>query len=238
MRIIGLFLLAILMLFSTAQATNITHHAIYKGYNEEQGYPFDLSTNFTDFDPEVVSWLFLENLTEGDSVTWEFYMPNGDIFFKDELYINFSEETGWAYNSNPTKQFLSIPGQWKVVIYINDIKKAEDSFYVTNVEFPNYLIGSIIILFVFLASLMYKMKIGHEILYRFKYILFEEKVSKWIKLYSIVWFPWAAFWTLISITMIWTPSEDSIYYILSLSIGIFLLFVILPLIPIYLSKPE
>ncbi len=57
----------------------------------------------------------------------------------------------------------------------------------------------------------------------------DEKVSIWTKLYAIIWFIWASFFTLIMI--FWFPSS---LYPLEVSIFTYLIFVVLPFLPIYL----
>ena len=70
-----------------------------------------------------------------------------------------------------------------------------------------------------------------------KCVLSDGGVSKWLKLYAILWIPWAAFFSLVCLVGIFSPGEDSFFYNLFMVITIFLIFVIMPFLPIYfLSK--
>lgn len=70
-----------------------------------------------------------------------------------------------------------------------------------------------------------------------KCVLSDGGVSKWLKLYTILWIPWAAFFSLVCLVGIFSPGEDSFFYNLFMVITIFLIFVIMPFLPIYfLSK--
>lgn len=73
-----------------------------------------------------------------------------------------------------------------------------------------------------------------------KYVLYEGEVSKWLKLYTILWlFPWAVFWCLLCLVGIFSPGEDPFFYNLFIVAIIFLIFVIIPFLPIYLiAKPK
>ena len=82
-------------------------------------------------------------------------------------------------------------------------------------------------------------KIVFGILQVFKYVLYEEKVSKWLKLYTIIWIPWAALCTLLCLLGILVRGENSFFVDLVIVTIFFLLFVIIPFIPIYiLAKPK
>ncbi|MHA1410933.1 MAG: toll/interleukin-1 receptor domain-containing protein [Candidatus Odinarchaeia archaeon] len=82
-------------------------------------------------------------------------------------------------------------------------------------------------------------KIVFGILQVCKYVLYEEKVSKWLKLYTIVWLPWTALCTLFCLAVFFTDNEYSFFYNLIMTTIVFLLFVIIPFLPIYiLAKPK
>jgi hypothetical protein len=71
------------------------------------------------------------------------------------------------------------------------------------------------------------------ILQMFKYVLYEEKVSKWLKLYTIMWLPWAALCTLFCLLGILV--NDEFFSDLLVAAIIFLIFVIIPFMPIYIG---
>ena len=76
-------------------------------------------------------------------------------------------------------------------------------------------------------------KIDFGILQVLKYVLYEGEVSKWLKLYTILWLPWAALCSLVCLAVIFSP-EDPFFYNLFIGAIIFLIFVIIPFLPIYL----
>ena len=77
-------------------------------------------------------------------------------------------------------------------------------------------------------------KIVFGILQVFKYVLYEEKVSKWLKLYTIIWIPWAALCTLFCLVGLLASDEHSFFIDLAVVAIIFLLFIIIPFMPIYI----
>jgi hypothetical protein len=70
-----------------------------------------------------------------------------------------------------------------------------------------------------------------------KYVLSEGGVNKWLKLYTILWIPWAALCSLLCLAILFMDGESPFFFNLFMDAIVFLLFVIIPFLPIYfLSK--
>jgi hypothetical protein len=81
-------------------------------------------------------------------------------------------------------------------------------------------------------------KIVFGILQVFKYVIYEKKVSKWLKLYTIMWLTLAALFNLFCLVS-YTPGEQSFFIDLVEATILFLLSVIIPFLPIYIiAKPK
>jgi hypothetical protein len=74
-----------------------------------------------------------------------------------------------------------------------------------------------------------------RILQVFKYVLYGEKVSKWLRLYTIMWLLWAALWTLLCLDGFFVDDEHSFFVDLVSVTIVFLFSVIIPFLPIYLT---
>jgi hypothetical protein len=78
-----------------------------------------------------------------------------------------------------------------------------------------------------------------RILQVFKYVLYGEKVSKWLRIYTIMWLLWAALWTLLCLDGFFVDDEHSFFVDLVSVTIVFLFSVIIPFLPIYiLVKPK
>ncbi len=129
-RTFEIYAVAVLMIFIQAQAAyagDISHHGMYRNFGE--GFPIDKTNNFSSSDNKVVSWVDLVNMKKGDVIIREYYSPNGELYFTDRYEVNWSY-SGWNQHNLPVIRYLHEPGKWSVEIYINGIKKVNDSFYV------------------------------------------------------------------------------------------------------------
>lgn len=166
-----IFLVSFVILqMANVQAGEIVRHGIYKDYNQEKGYPIDKAYNFTILDEKVVSWIDLINMSEGDIIRREYYDPSGRLFEVDEYKIDWSG-SGYAIKYYLVPR-LYTPGLWKIIIYINGVEKATDTFYISDdptISKPGNLILYIIVIIPFLIiGLIYKRKILPVVEYSYR----------------------------------------------------------------------
>ena len=153
-------------------------------------------------------------------IDWQGTLPNPEF---DLLLKSVTEIVG-------QKEPLEVPNG---IIISKPIEKGKTDTEVKKIEF-----GILHVLKHAIYKGMFMIRIcvigGIKIL---KYVLYDKEVSKWLKLYTILWIPWAALCSLFCLAILFVDAESSFFINLFICASVFLLFIIMPFLPIYfLSK--
>jgi len=105
-----------------------------------QGIPINTTDSFTTNDDTVVSHIQFVNLSGTHRLRWEWYTPDMTLYQKtDNFPIKTSRNTfakqGSASHKIPIKGAIpeTLPGRWKVNVYLNDAMIASTSFDIEKV---------------------------------------------------------------------------------------------------------
>jgi len=110
-------------------------------------YPGDV---FSSEDRVVVSYTKFGNLHGEHKVKWQWYAPDGNLYFSTKNYTiqttkkKYAEEaTVWHKISVKDEKAEELPGKWKVVVYMDDavisskiFKIVDDSKFIVDVNIP------------------------------------------------------------------------------------------------------
>jgi hypothetical protein len=112
----------------------VTHHGMYLAIDNttQPTSPVELTDTYTDLDSQVIQFLDVVGIKDGDIVEWKFQSPEGaivsDMTIKNRFQGNFTKTV--LYCRQPIRYFLSQTGQWSVTFSINGKDLASDTFTV------------------------------------------------------------------------------------------------------------
>ena len=93
---------------------------------------------FLDTDSQATVWFYYENVSQGDNFKWKWYEPSGN------LYKSYETSYIWDWTSGCWMNYIfiksggaaSIPGEWQVKVYRNDILLFTKTFTITDTTPP------------------------------------------------------------------------------------------------------
>lgn len=92
--------------------------------------PIGQTNQYTDLDSNVIQFLDVSKMHDGDIIEWKFRSPKGevvsDLSIRNRFKGNFSKTVFYCHQ--PVRYFLTQPGQWSVSFSINGKEKAMDTF--------------------------------------------------------------------------------------------------------------
>ncbi len=90
------------------------------------GVPVGRTSNFFNNDKQVVAFLSLDDVTGSHTIRWEWIAPDGGIYLVSSDYsitVNkgkyLPKLTAWHRISINYEPAADIPGDWKVVVYVD-----------------------------------------------------------------------------------------------------------------------
>ncbi len=85
-------------------------------------------------DEKVVTWLrFSYNSPENFSLKWKWITPEGKLYHQGEVKMeagSYSNYRTWYWIKIKGNYASQLPGEWKVMVYINDIFLTEKNFFI------------------------------------------------------------------------------------------------------------
>jgi hypothetical protein len=127
----------------------VTHHGMYLTIDNstQPSAPVGLTDTYTDLDSQIIQFLDVINMKDGDIVEWEFRSPEGmvvsNLTIKNLFQGNFTKTV--FYGRQPTRYFLSQPGQWSVTFSVNGKALARDNFTIVvtaKTSLPSTMVGT------------------------------------------------------------------------------------------------
>lgn len=89
--------------------------------------PIDQTSDFSSEDPKVVASMNFENLSGENRIRWDWYDPNERLYLSTEDYTIktakgkfFKNTSAWHSINLKGDDAATLPGKWKVVVYINN----------------------------------------------------------------------------------------------------------------------
>ena len=123
--IVGVF-----FIIDNLRAEVIVNHMMTRDPNRDTGCepPIPNYTFFT-IDSEAYCWIDIDDVIEGDVVTYEWYGPNSALYFDDTLTMGFTGN-GCAWHSIYIRNAdaADMPGDWHVDVFYNDTFQFTENF--------------------------------------------------------------------------------------------------------------
>jgi len=130
----AILMLVLGMVFPLARASELSpalgvlDYALCRGLDQD-GLPLERVEQFSTEDGKIICWVFLEEVSGGETLRWEFISPEGTVF-ESILVI---EEPKKYIGAQGILDLLSnaskiVPGEWKVKFYVNDCFVFETRF--------------------------------------------------------------------------------------------------------------
>ncbi len=116
---------------------------------KEYSTPLDIGTRYNITDPEIISHVKYINLSNVNYFRWEWYSPDGKLFWNTNNYPvratkgkYIKQGTVWHKLLIKDTKAETLPGDWKVKIYVNDKLTATNTFLLVprkaDMDFGNY----------------------------------------------------------------------------------------------------
>jgi len=106
-----------------------------------EGVPIQPTTSFNTQDKEVVSHVKYVNLLGRHHLKWEWYSPDGNLYYTTGNYTIGTSQNTYAEEGSSSHK-ISIkgtraeeyPGKWKVQVYLDDVLAEFTSFTIKGIE--------------------------------------------------------------------------------------------------------
>lgn len=101
-------------------ALKVLDYALCRGLDQD-GLPLERVEQFSTEDGKIICWVFLEEVSGGETLRWEFISPEGTVFEsilvveEPKKYIGAQGILDLASDTSKI-----VPGEWKVKFYVND----------------------------------------------------------------------------------------------------------------------
>lgn len=131
--ILGLVLALSLLTVGRTFAIDVDDHLTTADPLENSGCQTPAAkTSFRAADPSVYLWAHVVDAEEGDTLEWLWFAPDQSNYTSAEYVFTFSGEgCAWARLDIAGQPAASLPGQWRVDLYLNDNLVGSNNFTIT-----------------------------------------------------------------------------------------------------------